>query len=96
MDIVLSDGRRVRLGAPLPLCAEVTAAAVADLALAPGAVVWVALKATEVLAVVGPSVVPLVLALVLAPSVAVVLSSPLQAASSTTTEHANTERSRMG
>lgn len=42
------NGRRVRLGAPLPLCAEVTAAAVADLALAPGAVVWVALKATEV------------------------------------------------
>lgn len=42
------NGRRVRLGAPLTLCAEVTAAAVAELALAPGAVVWVALKATEV------------------------------------------------
>jgi molybdate transport system ATP-binding protein len=42
------NGRRVRLGAPLSLCAEVTAAAVAELALAPGAVVWVALKATEV------------------------------------------------
>jgi molybdate transport system ATP-binding protein len=42
------NGRRVWLGAPLSLCAEVTAAAVADLALAPGAVVWVAWKATEV------------------------------------------------
>lgn len=41
-------GRRVRLGGAVPLVAEVTAAAVADLGIAPGANLWVALKATEV------------------------------------------------
>jgi molybdate transport system ATP-binding protein len=41
-------GRRVRLGGEVPLVAEVTAAAVAELGLAPGAEVWIALKATEV------------------------------------------------
>lgn len=42
------QGRRVRLGGPLPLVAEVTAAAVQELGLAAGAPVWLALKATEV------------------------------------------------
>jgi molybdate transport system ATP-binding protein len=41
-------GRRVRLGGPVPLVAEVTAAAVAELGLLPGARLWIALKATEV------------------------------------------------
>ena len=41
-------GRRVRLAGPLPLVAEITAAAVAELGLRPGAPVWIALKATEV------------------------------------------------
>jgi molybdate transport system ATP-binding protein len=40
--------RRVRLGGAVPLVAEVTPAAVAELELRPGAEVWVALKATEV------------------------------------------------
>ena len=41
-------GRRVRLHGAVPLVAEVTAAAVAELGLAPGASIWLALKATEV------------------------------------------------
>jgi molybdate transport system ATP-binding protein len=41
-------GRRVRLEGALPLVAEVTAAAVDELGLRPGALVWIALKATEV------------------------------------------------
>ncbi len=41
-------GRRVALGGAVPLVAEVTAAAVAELGLAPGARVWIACKATEV------------------------------------------------
>jgi molybdate transport system ATP-binding protein len=41
-------GRRVRFLGPLPLVAEVTAAAVAELGVAPGASLWLALKATEV------------------------------------------------
>ncbi|MBK8975028.1 MAG: ATP-binding cassette domain-containing protein [Planctomycetes bacterium] len=41
------DRVRVRLGGVLPLVAEVTPAAVAELGLAPGRVVWVAIKATE-------------------------------------------------
>ncbi len=41
-------GRRVQLGGPVPLVAEVTAAAIAELALATGEVVWLSLKATEV------------------------------------------------
>lgn len=41
-------GRRVRLGGPLPLVAEVTAAAVAELRIGAGSAVWVSLKATEV------------------------------------------------
>lgn len=45
---LLPIGRRVALVGPLPLVVEVTAAAVAELALAPGSMVWVALKATEV------------------------------------------------
>ena len=40
-------GRRVRLAGPLPLVAEITAAAVAELGLRPGAPVWIALKATD-------------------------------------------------
>jgi molybdate transport system ATP-binding protein len=39
---------RVRLGGPLPIVAEVTAAAVADLDLAEGADVWASVKASEV------------------------------------------------
>jgi molybdate transport system ATP-binding protein len=41
-------GRRVRLEGALPLVAEVPAAAVDELGLRPGALVWIALKATEV------------------------------------------------
>ena len=41
-------GRRVRLAGPLPLVAEVTAAAVAELRIGVGSRVWVSLKATEV------------------------------------------------
>lgn len=41
-------GRRVRLGGDVPLVAEITAAAVAELGLTAGATVWIALKATEV------------------------------------------------
>jgi molybdate transport system ATP-binding protein len=40
---------RVRVGGPLPIIAEVTPAAVADLQLADGGVVWASVKATEVL-----------------------------------------------
>jgi len=39
---------RVRVGGTPPLVAEVTAAAVAELGLAPGVEVWVAVKATEI------------------------------------------------
>jgi molybdate transport system ATP-binding protein len=39
---------RVRVGGPLPIVAEVTPAAVADLALADGGAVWVSVKATEI------------------------------------------------
>ncbi|MGH7790038.1 MAG: TOBE domain-containing protein, partial [Candidatus Binatia bacterium] len=39
---------RVRTDGPPALVAEVTPAAVADLALAPGSEVWVSLKATEI------------------------------------------------
>ena len=39
---------RARIGGPIPLVAEVTPAAVADLALAAGAEVWVSVKASEV------------------------------------------------
>jgi molybdate transport system ATP-binding protein len=42
------DCVRVRVAGALPLVAEVTAAAVGDLRLADGGVVWVALKATEI------------------------------------------------
>ncbi len=42
-----ADTVRVRLDASPPVLADVTAAAVADLDLAPGAEVWAALKATE-------------------------------------------------
>jgi len=42
------DRARVRVGGPRPMVAEVTAAAVADLGLVPGAEVWVAVKATEI------------------------------------------------
>jgi len=40
---------RVRLDGPVPIVAEVTPAAVADLALGPGAPVWVSVKAVEIL-----------------------------------------------
>jgi molybdate transport system ATP-binding protein len=39
---------RVRVGGPMPIVAEVTPAAVADLALADGGPVWVSVKATEI------------------------------------------------
>ena len=39
---------RVRIGGPLPVVAEVTAAAAAELALAPGIPIWVAVKAVAV------------------------------------------------
>ena len=39
---------RVRVGGPLPIVAEVTPAAVADLRLGEGGPVWVSVKATEV------------------------------------------------
>jgi molybdate transport system ATP-binding protein len=42
------SSRRVRLGGDVPLVAEVTPAAIADLGIAAGATVWIALKATEV------------------------------------------------
>jgi len=42
------DRVRVRLGGAIPLVAELTAAARAELALAPGLEVWVSVKATEV------------------------------------------------
>ncbi|MBL8736778.1 MAG: ABC transporter ATP-binding protein [Planctomycetes bacterium] len=45
---VVPTGRRVRLAGPIPLVAEVTAAAVAELGLGTDALVWIALKATEV------------------------------------------------
>lgn len=44
----LGDRVRIRFGAPLPLTVEVTPEATAELALAPGATVWLAVKATEV------------------------------------------------
>lgn len=45
------EGRvRIRVGGARPLVAEVTPAAVAELDLAPGGVVWVSLKATEIVA----------------------------------------------
>ena len=40
---------RVRVGGPLPIVAEVTPAAVADLQLADGGPVWASVKATEVI-----------------------------------------------
>ncbi|MBW3666090.1 MAG: TOBE domain-containing protein [Actinobacteria bacterium] len=49
--MVIEDlGERVRIevGEPLPLIAEVTPAAVADLGLTPGSPVWVSVKATEI------------------------------------------------
>ena len=42
------DRARVQVDAPVRLVAEVTAAAVAELALAEGGPVWVSVKATEV------------------------------------------------
>ena len=39
---------RVRVGAPVPLVVEITSAASTELALAPGAAVWLSFKATEV------------------------------------------------
>jgi molybdate transport system ATP-binding protein len=42
------DRVRVRVGGPLPIVAEVTAAAASELQLAEGGAVWVSLKATEV------------------------------------------------
>jgi molybdate transport system ATP-binding protein len=44
----LGERARVRLDGPPAIVAEVTAAAVADLALAPGTAVWCSLKATEI------------------------------------------------
>jgi molybdate transport system ATP-binding protein len=41
---------RVQVAGPVPLVAEVTAAAVAEMALGIGAAVWVSVKATEVAA----------------------------------------------
>jgi molybdate transport system ATP-binding protein len=42
------DRARVRVGGPVPLVAEVTAAAVAELHLADGGPIWVSVKATDV------------------------------------------------
>ena len=39
---------RVRVGGPLPIVAEVTPGAVADLRLADGGLIWASVKATEV------------------------------------------------
>ncbi|MCU1452168.1 MAG: transporter ATP-binding protein, partial [Acidimicrobiales bacterium] len=47
---LLGDRVRVRLGGAVPLSAEVTPAAVADLGLAEGRVVWATVKATDVTA----------------------------------------------
>ena len=44
----MGDRVRVALGGPLPLVAEVTPAAVADLALTAGQQVWATLKATDI------------------------------------------------
>jgi molybdate transport system ATP-binding protein len=44
----VGDRVRVALGGPVPLVADVTPAAVADLGLAPGDTVWAVLKATEI------------------------------------------------
>ena len=44
----VGDRVRVALGGPIPLVAEVTPAAVADLALRPGQQIWATLKATEI------------------------------------------------
>ncbi len=41
------DRVRVQLAGPVPLVAEVTPAAVADLDLVPGAEVWVSVKAVD-------------------------------------------------
>ncbi|MGH9038117.1 MAG: ABC transporter ATP-binding protein [Acidimicrobiia bacterium] len=41
---------RVRIGGPIPIVAEVTPAAVADLAVAHGGVIWLSIKATEITA----------------------------------------------
>lgn len=46
----LGERVRVQLGGPLPIVAEVTASAAAELALAEGLPVWVSVKATEVVA----------------------------------------------
>jgi molybdate transport system ATP-binding protein len=43
-----ADRVRVHFAAPIPLVADVTPAAAADLALAPGAEVWCAIKATAI------------------------------------------------
>jgi molybdate transport system ATP-binding protein len=43
-----ADRVRVRLDGDVPLVAEITPAAVEDLALAPGARVWATVKATEI------------------------------------------------
>ena len=45
---LVGDRARVRIGGPVPLVAEVTAAAVAELHLADGGPVWVSVKATEI------------------------------------------------
>jgi len=42
------DRARVRVAGPVPIVAEITTAAVADLNLAPGLEIWVTVKATEV------------------------------------------------
>jgi molybdate transport system ATP-binding protein len=45
---LVGDRARVRINGPLPLVAEVTAAAVAELHLADGGPVWASVKATDV------------------------------------------------
>jgi molybdate transport system ATP-binding protein len=42
------DSVRLEVAGPLPVLADITPAAVADLGLVPGAAVWVSVKATEV------------------------------------------------
>mgnify|MGYP006306461527 FL=1 len=50
MERVEDRGGRVRVltGPPLPLLAEITPAALGELALAPGTAVWVSVKATDI------------------------------------------------
>jgi molybdate transport system ATP-binding protein len=45
---LLGDRARIRIAGPVPLIAEVTASAVADLHLADGGPLWASVKATDI------------------------------------------------